>query len=87
MPWARGVSCKVLFKAVLCRFLIQLERDYYIRSLFACKLSHHYYGASALGAFGGSGGIVTDDLTAAGITKVNLLPFKLSLHPLVAGLA
>ena len=77
----------MLFKAVLCRFLVQLERDYYIGSLIACKLSHHYYGATAIGAVGGSCGIVTDNLTAAGITKIDLLPFKLSLHPLVAGLA
>ena len=70
-----------------CRLFIQLERDYYIGSLVACELSYHYYWASAIGAVGGSCGVVTDDLTAAGITKVDLLPFKLSLHPLVAGLA
>lgn len=85
--WQEAFLAEVLFKSVLCRFLIQLERDYYIGSLVACELSYHYYWASAIGAVGGSCGVVTDDLTAAGITKVDLLPFKLSLHPLVAGLA
>lgn len=85
--WQEAFLAEVLFKSVLCRFLIQLERDYYIGSLVTCELSYHYYGASTIGAVGGSGGVVTNDLTAAGITKVDLLPFKLSLHPLVAGLA
>ena len=76
----------MIFKALFCRFFVKLERDNYIRALVAGKLTRHNNGTSAIWAFGSAGCFVTDDLTAAGITEVNLLTVKLPLHPFVSGL-